>query len=128
MEIDEALFEFNEASVGGALYVHRDAICVLGNYKCFKNKAYFGSLFGPQLFQDGELPDQKIEEFLKKIRKQMAKDPENRLENIDHDTLLNVGNQHAAMETTFWQLNEHIPDDTPWPVWTNRHKNFLIEA
>ena len=58
----------------------------------------------------------------------MAKDPEKGLKNIDHDTLLNVGNHHAAMETTFWQLNEHIPDDTPWPVWTNRHKNFLIEA
>ena len=83
LEIDEALFEFNEASVGGALYVHRDAICVLGNYKCFKNKAYFGDLFGPQVFQDGELPDQKIEEFLRKIRKRMANDPENRLKNID---------------------------------------------
>ena len=38
-------------------------------------------MFGPQLYQDGELPDKKIEEFLRKIRKIMKEDPENGLKN-----------------------------------------------
>eukprot|EP00942_MAST-04A_sp_MAST-4A-sp1_P002563 g2563.t1 len=129
LEIDEALFEYNEANIGGALYVHRDAICVLGNYKCFKNVARFGNMFGPQLYQDGELPDKKIEEFLRKIRKIMKEDPENGLKNNMHslDLHVNLDVGHSAIENMFWQLKDDIPDDTPWPVWTNRHKNFLID-
>ena len=86
-------------------------------------------MFGPQLYQDGELPDKKIEEFLRKIRKIMKEDPENGLKNNMHslDLHVNLDVGHSAIENMFWQLKDDIPDDTPWPVWTNRHKNFLID-
>jgi hypothetical protein len=128
LEIDEALFEYNEANIGGALYVDREAICVLGNFKCFKNVAHFGNIFGPQVYQDGELPDYKIKEFLRKIRKNMENDPENGLKDMYVNLHVHLDPGHSAIENIFWQLKDDIPIDKPWPVWTNRHKNFLIQA